>query len=86
MSEKAGEVCSDTELRNYLNSRLNKSGTGWIKKKRLGIGGRDRKAIGRSVKSCEMVKPCIGVWTLHRGVGEDMKRKKGREWEREASY
>lgn len=62
----------------------------------MGIGGRDKKAIGGSVKGCEMVKscirvwilhqgvkPCIRVWTLHQSVVEDLKREKGKERERE---
>lgn len=69
-----------------MNTRLNQVQDGL--KKRVGIGGRDRKAIGRSVKSCEMVKPCIGVWTPHWGVGpaSGVGEKEKRQGEGERSF
>lgn len=37
----------------------------------MGVEGRDKKAIGRAVKGCDVVKACLRV------VVVDMKRKKG---------
>lgn len=43
----------------------------------MGIGGRDRKAIRRSIKKLWNGKILPKVWILHKGGVEDMKREKG---------